>query len=88
MDDKLLEALAADGVGTFSMASGLTTGDFGWGSQTFHKMVGALPDGCTPMACCTIQCTSGCAPNGAVRSEPGPRCRGVRRSGSSTHSQP
>ena len=40
MDDKLLEALAADGVGTFSMDSGLTTGDFGWGSQTFHKMVG------------------------------------------------
>ena len=46
MDDKLLEALAADGVGTFSMASGLTTGDFGWGSQTFHKMVGALSAHC------------------------------------------
>lgn len=30
MDDKLLEALASDGVETFSMASGLTTGDFGW----------------------------------------------------------
>ncbi len=39
MDDKLLEALAADGVATFSMASGLTTDDFGWGSATFHKMV-------------------------------------------------
>lgn len=39
MDDKLLEALAADDVGTFSMDSGLTTGDFGWGSATFHKMV-------------------------------------------------
>jgi len=38
MDDKLLEALASDGVETFSMASGLTTGDFGWGSATFHKM--------------------------------------------------
>ncbi len=30
MDDTLLEALASDGVETFSMASGLTTGDFGW----------------------------------------------------------
>ena len=30
MDDKLLQALAADGVAAFSMASGLTTGDFGW----------------------------------------------------------
>lgn len=38
MDDKLLEALAADGISTFSMASGLTTDDFGWGSKTFHKM--------------------------------------------------
>mmetsp|Transcript_5824 Transcript_5824/g.16640 ORF Transcript_5824/g.16640 Transcript_5824/m.16640 type:complete len:662 (+) Transcript_5824:421-2406(+) len=38
MDDTLLEALSADGVPTFSMASGLTTGDFGWGSKTFHKM--------------------------------------------------
>lgn len=30
MDDKLLEALAADGVAAFSMDSGLTTEDFGW----------------------------------------------------------
>ncbi len=30
MDDTLLEALATIGVETFSMASGLTTGDFGW----------------------------------------------------------
>jgi hypothetical protein len=50
MDDKLLEALAADGVGTFSMDSGLTTGDFGWGSQTFHKMVG--------IAACVPRCMS------------------------------
>lgn len=42
MDDKLLEALASDGVGAFSMDSGLTTGDFGWGSATFHKMVRTL----------------------------------------------
>ena len=42
MDAKLLEALAADGVAAFSMDSGLTEGDFGWGSGTFHKMVGLL----------------------------------------------
>ena len=39
MDDKLLEKLASTGVNTFSMNSGLTTEDFGWGSKTFHKMV-------------------------------------------------
>ncbi len=69
MDDKLLEALAADGVGTFSMASGLTTGDFGWGSQTFHKMVGIAA--CVPATmrvqdvlhtCC--RCTCGCEHSG------------------------
>jgi arabinosyltransferase len=52
MDDKLLEALASDGVGAFSMDSGLTTGDFGWGSATFHKMVTVLtllPCGETPV---------------------------------------
>lgn len=39
MDDKLLEKLAMAGVNTFSMNSGLTTEDFGWGSKSFHKMV-------------------------------------------------
>ena len=39
MDDKLLEKLARAGVNTFSMNSGLTTEDFGWGSKNFHKMV-------------------------------------------------
>ena len=39
MDDKLLEFLQAEEVPTFSMSSGLTLDDFGWGSPTFHKMV-------------------------------------------------
>lgn len=39
MDDKLLEHLLEKGVPTFSMSSGLTLDDFGWGSPTFHKMV-------------------------------------------------
>ncbi|KAG1662326.1 hypothetical protein FOA52_011484 [Chlamydomonas sp. UWO 241] len=38
MDDQLLEALIAKDLNTFSMKSGLTTGDFGWGSKTFAKM--------------------------------------------------
>lgn len=38
MDDQLLAELVALGVPTFAMSSGLTTGDFGWGSPTFHKM--------------------------------------------------
>lgn len=38
MDDKLLEFLLDQGVPTFSMSSGLSLGDFGWGSPTFHKM--------------------------------------------------
>ncbi len=33
--------LAKAGVPTFSMNSGLTTEDFGWGSKNFHKMVRA-----------------------------------------------
>lgn len=39
MDDTLLQKLAAGGVNTFSMNSGLTENDFGWGSANFHKMV-------------------------------------------------
>ena len=39
MDDTLLQKLAASGVNTFSMNSGLTENDFGWGSANFHKMV-------------------------------------------------
>ncbi|XRB18460.1 glycosyltransferase family 77 protein [Pseudoscourfieldia marina] len=38
MDHEMLEALVERGVPTFSMESGLTTGDFGWGTPTFHKM--------------------------------------------------
>lgn len=38
MDDKLLDFLVAQQVPTFSMSSGLTLDDFGWGSPTFHKM--------------------------------------------------
>lgn len=38
MDDKLLQRLIAADVPTWSMQSGLTTNDFGWGTPTFHKM--------------------------------------------------
>ncbi|GAX79191.1 hypothetical protein CEUSTIGMA_g6631.t1 [Chlamydomonas eustigma] len=38
MDDQLLEALVSRKMNTFSMKSGLTLGDFGWGSKTFAKM--------------------------------------------------
>uniref|UniRef100_A0A383W3X9 Nucleotide-diphospho-sugar transferase domain-containing protein n=1 Tax=Tetradesmus obliquus TaxID=3088 RepID=A0A383W3X9_TETOB len=38
MDDKILASLARRSIPTFSMQSGLTTGDFGWGSPTFAKM--------------------------------------------------
>lgn len=38
MDDELLQAMLDAGVPTFAMSSGLTKGDFGWGSPTFNKM--------------------------------------------------
>lgn len=38
MDDTLLELLLSKSVPTFGMSSGLTLGDFGWGTPTFHKM--------------------------------------------------
>lgn len=38
MDDKLLHRLIAEDVPTWSMQSGLTVNDFGWGTATFHKM--------------------------------------------------
>lgn len=38
MDDRLLEFLVGRGVPTFSMSSGLSLDDFGWGTPTFHKM--------------------------------------------------
>ncbi|KAL4515871.1 hypothetical protein Ndes2526B_g00587 [Nannochloris sp. 'desiccata'] len=38
MDDELLKHLQDAEVPTFSMSSGLTLGDFGWGSSTFNKM--------------------------------------------------
>jgi hypothetical protein len=39
MDDSLLDFLVQKRIPTFSMSSGLTLGDFGWGTPTFHKMV-------------------------------------------------
>ena len=49
MDDRLLQKLAEAGINTFSMNSGLTENDFGWGSENFHKMVSVKfqrnPDG-------------------------------------------
>ncbi len=42
MDDDILKALVTKGVNTFAMGSGLSLGDFGWGSATFHKMVRSL----------------------------------------------
>lgn len=38
MDDKLLKILVNENVPCFYMGSGLSTGDFGWGSSQFHKM--------------------------------------------------
>ena len=38
MDDDLLHRLIAERVPTWSMQSGLTVNDFGWGTPTFHKM--------------------------------------------------
>jgi hypothetical protein len=38
MDDDLLHRLIAEDVPTWSMQSGLTVKDFGWGTATFHKM--------------------------------------------------
>jgi arabinosyltransferase len=38
MDDELLKLLHDAEIPTFSMSSGLTLGDFGWGSSTFNKM--------------------------------------------------
>ncbi len=38
MDDQILEALDTRSINTFSMKSGLTLGDFGWGSKVFAKM--------------------------------------------------
>ncbi|KAL4450568.1 hypothetical protein ABPG77_000924 [Micractinium sp. CCAP 211/92] len=38
MDDKLLDFLVQREVPVFSMSSGLTLNDFGWGTPTFHKM--------------------------------------------------
>lgn len=34
------QALVDRGVHTFAMRSGLSEDDFGWGSASFHKMVG------------------------------------------------
>ena len=38
MDNQILAQLLKDGIPCFSMQSGLTANDYGWGSPTFHKM--------------------------------------------------
>ena len=38
MDNELLTKLIDDEVPTFAMQSGMTTSDFGWGTENFHKM--------------------------------------------------
>ncbi|KAL3140615.1 hypothetical protein ABBQ32_005185 [Trebouxia sp. C0010 RCD-2024] len=38
MDNELLQALLQRNISCFGMESGLSIGDFGWGSQEFHKM--------------------------------------------------
>eukprot|EP00884_Botryococcus_braunii_P011897 jgi/Botrbrau1/20708/Bobra.0058s0037.1 len=38
MDDEILKELVNRGINAFAMKSGLSLGDFGWGSPTFHKM--------------------------------------------------
>lgn len=38
MDDDLLQILLEASIPAFAMSSGLTLGDFGWGSSTFNKM--------------------------------------------------
>jgi arabinosyltransferase len=45
MDNELLEQLARRELNTFSMDSGLSRGDFGWGTEQFHKMVRGAPGG-------------------------------------------
>lgn len=39
MDNELLQALFQRNISCFAMESGLSIGDFGWGSKEFHKMV-------------------------------------------------
>ena len=73
------QVLALAGVHTFSMNSGLTTEDFGWGSKNFHKMVCAPRVGLhcshlfvmirsciTAMACMEPQCIWACLSSGLV----------------------
>lgn len=45
MDSELLAWLEERHIPAFSMNSGLTTDDFGWGSANFHKMVGRVEGG-------------------------------------------
>jgi hypothetical protein len=42
MDDDILKELVGRGINSFAMGSGLSLGDFGWGSATFHKMVRSI----------------------------------------------
>jgi arabinosyltransferase len=39
MDNLILGQLLRDGIPCFSMQSGLTHKDYGWGSKSFHQMV-------------------------------------------------
>lgn len=46
MDNELLQALLQRNISCFAMESGLSIGDFGWGSQEFHRMVRCLLHHC------------------------------------------
>lgn len=57
MDNELLQALVQRNITCFAMESGLSTGDFGWGSQEFHRMVrGACCTTATPQEKTTPSC--------------------------------
>jgi hypothetical protein len=55
MDDRLLNELVHRGINTFSMQSGLSESDFGWGSPTFHKMVRPGPNLALDFICNPLQ---------------------------------
>ena len=56
MDNIILAQLLKDGIPCFSMQSGLTANDYGWGSPSFHKMVRhCLCAGLLRALCCRCQ---------------------------------
>ena len=52
MDNELLQTLVQRNISCFAMESGLSTGDFGWGSKQFHKMVRHLLQHALPCQTC------------------------------------